>query len=211
MIIREQCCCDDMRKAVSSENEVPISVKKFSNVRGKFLNFLLEFVDTYNAEKLAEYGEIAEDGISFCPFCGKQVDPYEADLSGKWRKRKHMCESFLAWFMEGGEYYPNEKAPTPMFKYDPKENQFYMHHRKGFGEGWIPITYCIYCGEPLSEMVEKHGLSKFIAAKLDPSEWQGKYILCHKEPKVTDYAKISEFLQTRRQLRFDREKFKADD
>lgn len=192
MIIREQCCCDDMWKAVSSENEVPISIEEFSNVRGEFLNFLLGFVDTYNAEELAERDEIAEDGISFCPFCGKQVDPYEADLSGRWQKRKYMCESFLEWFMKGNRY-PNMKAPTPMFKYDPKENQFYMHYRKGFGEGWIPVKYCIYCGEPLSEMVEKYGLSKFIAAKLDPSEWQSRYKLCRKEPKITDYSKFPGF------------------
>jgi hypothetical protein len=175
-----------MWKAISSENEIPIFVEEFNNVRGKFFRFFLEFVDMYNVEQLAKYEEIDGDEISFCPFCGKQVDPYDKDLSGKWKKRKYICQDFLEWFMEG-IHYLNMTAPTPMFKYDPRESQFYMHHRKGFGEGWIPIKYCIYCGEPLSEMVEKYGLSKFIAAKLDPSEWQEKYKLCRKEPEVTDY------------------------
>ncbi|MDR1233045.1 MAG: hypothetical protein LBJ75_02180 [Puniceicoccales bacterium] len=84
-----------------------------------------------------------------------------------------------------GIHYPNMKSPTPMFKYEPRENQFYMHYRKGFGEGWIPITYCIYCGEPLSEMVEKYGIPKVIADRLDPSEWQGKYKLCTKKKVLT--------------------------
>jgi hypothetical protein len=166
MIIREQCCCDEIWKAISSENEIPIYAEKFSNARGGFFRFCLEFVDTYNAEKLAEYGEIAEDDMSFCPFCGKQVSPCSKDLSGEWKKHKCICEDFLEWFM-GGIHYPNMKAPTPMFKYELQENQFYMHYRKEFGEGWIPVKYCIYCGEPLSEMVEKYGIPKVIADRLN--------------------------------------------
>jgi hypothetical protein len=95
--------------------------------------------------------------------------------------------------MEGDGPCKNMKAPTPMFKFDPAENRFYMHYRRGFGNGWIPIKYCVYCGEPLSEMVEKHGLSKFIAAKLDPSEWKGKYKLCRGQRKMMDYSKLPNF------------------
>jgi hypothetical protein len=194
-MIETEYCCKEVFFAISSENKVPISAEMCGDIGRKFYRFNLEFVDDYNPEEeLKLYGEFIGDDLIFCPFCGKQILPCDIDLFGEWKKRQHMCESFLEWFMKGNRY-PNMKTPTPMFKYEPTENQFYMHHRKGFGEGWIPIKYCIYCGEPLSEMVEKYGLSKFIAAKLDPSEWQGRHKLCRKEPKITDYSKFPGFIR----------------
>jgi hypothetical protein len=168
-VTREECCCDGMYNAILLQSKNPINIKMYRDVNRKFSRFDLEFVDTYNPEEFALWEGIAEDSISFCPFCGKQVDPCELDLSKEWKTREYICEDFLEWFMKGRRY-PNVKAPTPMFKYEASENQFYMHYRKGFGEGWIPITYCIYCGEPLSEMIEKYGIPKVISDRLNHFE-----------------------------------------
>lgn len=170
-----------MYGAVSSRCEIPINIEKCGDVGNEFYRFDLEFVDTYIPEELVLLGEVAEDSVMFCPFCGRHIDSCELDLSEKWEIRHCICEDFLEWFMKGDEYCPNFKAPTAMFKYEPMENQFYMHCRKGFGDGWIPITHCIYCGEVLSEMVEKYGIPEEIADKLDPAEWHGKYKLCNKK------------------------------
>jgi hypothetical protein len=130
--------------------------------------------------------------MEFCPFCGKNISIFREE-SRKWQKRNYICGSFLKWFgiTKDGQ---QAVAPTPMFKYEPRENRFYMHYRKGFGEGWIPITYCIYCGEPLSEMVEKYGIPKVIADRLDPSELQGKYKLCTKKKVLTENDQLPDEL-----------------
>lgn len=61
-----------------------------------------------------------------------------------------------------------------------------MYHGKAVnGRRWISVL--LYCGEPLSEVVEKYSIPKVIANRLDPSEWQNKYKLCRKEPRITDY------------------------
>jgi hypothetical protein len=166
-ITKEEFCCEGMFSAISSKNKIPINIEKCGNIDYEFYRFDLEFVDMYDPEdELKLYGEISGDGLVFCPFCGKQILPCGANLSKEWKTRECFCEDFLEWFMKGRRY-PNIKAPTPMFKYELQENQFYMHYRKGFGEGWIPVKYCIYCGEPLSEMVEKYGIPKVIADRLN--------------------------------------------
>jgi hypothetical protein len=193
-MIETEYCCKEMVSAISSKNKVPISAERCGDIGHEFYRFNLEFVDVYNPEEeLKLYGEFVGDGLIFCPFCGKQLLPCGVNLSKKWKARKHICEDFLGWFMKGSQF-PNFKAPTPMFKYEPRENQFYMHYRKGFGEGWIPITYCIYCGEPLSEMVEKYDIPKVIADRLDPSEWQEKYKLCTKKKVLTENDQLPDEL-----------------
>jgi hypothetical protein len=175
-----------MRDAVSSRNKIPIHAEKCGKTSDEFFKFYLEFVDTYIPEWTVSLGETAEDSVLFCPFCGAQVFLCKRKLSDKWKVRKCICEDFLEWFMKGDEHYPNFNAPTSMFKFVPEARQFYMHYRKGFGEGWIPITYCIYCGEPLAEMVAEYGIPSVIADRLDPSEWQGKYKICTKKKVLTE-------------------------
>jgi hypothetical protein len=80
-----------------------------------------------------------------------------------------LCDAFLAWFDK-----EEVITPTRMFEYDHRHNQFYLHNRKGFGEGFTPVKYCIYCGEPLSEMIEKHGLPDNIKESLNTDEWWKK-------------------------------------
>jgi hypothetical protein len=169
-ISRKKCCCDEMYNAVSLRNNIPIYVELCGDAGSEFYRFNLELVNFYRPEPQYDDGsdEAAID-IDFCPFCGRQVFSCKVDFTGKWKKEKNICEDFLWWFRKNvnGEFIA---APTPMFKYEPRENQFYMHYRKGFGEGWIPITYCIYCGEPLSEMVEKYGIPKVISDQLNHFE-----------------------------------------
>jgi hypothetical protein len=58
-----------------------------------------------------------------------------------------------------------------MFEYDHRHNQFYLRNRKGFSGGFTPIKYCVYCGESLSEMIEKYGLPSSIKNSLHSDEW----------------------------------------
>jgi hypothetical protein len=195
MITQEECCCEEMYKAVSVTNEIPINVEQEKDERGLY-RFDMEFVDDWDPEFMILLEEIPRDAVDFCPFCGTNISTCIVILkedSFKWRKRDYICGSFRRWFNvdKNGAC---ECAPTSMFKYEPEENKFYMHYRKGFGEGWIPITYCIYCGEPLAQMVEKHGIPKVIADRLHPSRWQGKYKLCEKKKVLTENDQLPDEL-----------------
>jgi hypothetical protein len=155
-------------------------------------HFRMEYVDIGNVEEFIALDEIPSDPIDFCPFCGKNISIF-GEESYKWKKRDYVCGSFRRWFaVDKNGIHTN--APTSMFKYEPRENKFYMHYRKGSGEGWIPITYCIYCGEPLAEMVEKYGIPEVIADRLAPSEWHGKYKLCTKKKVLTESDQLPDEL-----------------
>lgn len=191
MITKEECCCEKMYGAVSSTNKIPINVEPEKDERGLY-RFDMEFVDDWDPELMMRLEEIPRDVLDFCPFCGKNISIFQEE-SCKWQRRDYICGSFRRWFaVDANGIYEN--APTPMFKYDPGENQFYMHHRKGLGEGWIPVKYCIYCGEPLSEMVEKYGIPEVIANHLPPSTWQGKYKICTKKKIVTSKHQLPDEL-----------------
>ena len=70
---------------------------------------------------------------NWCPFCGKNV-------SGDRRRRRDpkyshdLCGGFMFWFD------PNDLSrECGMIEYDHRNNQFYLHNRKGFGEGYTAI------------------------------------------------------------------------
>jgi hypothetical protein len=185
-----------MYEAISSKNKFPIDVENEKDKNG-LRRFDLEYVDIGNPEEFIALDEIPSDPVDFCPFCGENIStciPVREEAY-KWQKRDYICGSFRRWFNvdENGNY---ANAPTPMFKFDPTNGQFYMHYRKGFGEGLIPIEYCIYCEEPLSQMVKKYGLPDVIAAHLDPSEWQGKYKICTKKKTLTENDQLPDELST---------------
>jgi hypothetical protein len=192
MITKKECCCDKMYEAILPTSVIPINVENKKNNHGLY-RFDMEFVDINNQEECALLDEIPTEPIDFCPFCGKNISIFMAERSDRWKTRSFVCGSFRKWFglnKDGKQ----AVAPTPMFRYEPKENQFYMHYRKGFGEGWIPITYCIYCGEPLAEMVEKYGIPAVIVQHLDPSEWKDKYKICYGEKKLTKDDQLPDWL-----------------
>jgi hypothetical protein len=165
MILKDECCCENMFDAICAVGIVPINVERIENNK---LFFGLRFVDLSPDSIVFEDGfedDNGDDSIQFCPFCGKKVSIFKGERSGRWKKRKTLCGSFLAWFNNEG------KAPTRMFEYDHRNNQFYLHKRKGFGDGYIPVKYCIYCGEPFSEMISKHGIPEFIKNSLRTDDW----------------------------------------
>jgi hypothetical protein len=160
-----------MQYSVQGRNEIPINVDK-DNV---FFCCGLEFIeeDPYREffKSNTEYLEVFpyDEIIKYCPFCGKKVFICKFIRAGRWKKRKTLCDGFSAWFNQ-----KELKAPTRMFEYDHRNNQFYLHNRRGFGEGFTLVKYCIYCGEPLSEMIEKHGLPDTIKDSFHTDEWWKK-------------------------------------
>jgi hypothetical protein len=114
--------------------------------------------------------EIGDASIDYCPFCGRKISVHKYEKPNRWKNRKTLCGGVLSWFDPNVE----KVAPPRMFEYDHRHNQFYLHNRKGFGDGFTPVKYCIYCGEPLSEMIEKHGLPEVIKDCLHTDEWWKK-------------------------------------
>jgi hypothetical protein len=167
-VTKDDCCCEEMWNAVNGRNKIPINLDENELPCG------IEFVDVdlylgfFGSER--EYLKTFpyQDMVEFCPFCGKKIYVIKRHRSGRWVE-KTLCGGFLAWFNKD-----EVKAPTRMFEYDHRNNQFYLHNRRGFGEGFTPVKYCIYCGEPLSEMIEKHGLPNLIKNCLHTDEWWKK-------------------------------------
>jgi uncharacterized protein YwqG len=154
-----------MWEALKKKNNLPINAQK-EEPRQVF--YALEFVDLYPCI-LNFDDEIGDESVDYCPFCGEKISTCRSEKANRWKKRKTLCGGFLTWFNK-----KEPKAPTRMFEYDHRHNQFYLHNRRGFGEGFIPVKYCIYCGEPLSEMIEKHGLPDIIKECLHTDEWWKK-------------------------------------
>jgi hypothetical protein len=163
-MIKNNCCCDEMWDAIKEKSKKPLNAEEEENGR---LFYALEFADLYPSSIHFD-DEIGNESVQFCPFCGKKISVFKFERSGRWKRRKTLCGGFLTWFEEG------LKAPTRMFEYDHRHNQFYLHNRKGFGEGFTPVKYCIYCGEPLSEMIGKYGLPDNIKESLHTDEWWKK-------------------------------------
>jgi hypothetical protein len=165
LMIANNCCCEEMWSVIKEKSKVPISAEKEENDR---LFYALEFVDRYSNSMHFD-DDIGDESIEYCPFCAKKISVFfKFERAGRWKRRKTLCGSFLTWFED------EHKSPTRMFEYDHRSNQFYLHNRRGFGEGFTPVKYCIYCGEPLSEMIEKHGLPNIIKDCLHTDEWWKK-------------------------------------
>lgn len=164
MLNKKYICCEKMMEAVSSINEIPINAEPMDN--GK-IYYAIERYTPFNPDvELIE--ENLFSSIQFCPFCGKKVSIFPRERSGNWKHRKRLCFGFLLCGIV------RRKEQVEMIEYDHRNNQLYLHKRRGFGDGLIPITYCIFCGENVGDMISKYGIPNEMKECLHPDEWWKK-------------------------------------
>lgn len=165
IVVQEKdCCCRKLWAAIKNTNEIPINLELGNFPCGIEFNYSNELQEDYFKD--LPYDMV----IDYCPFCGKKISVFKTERSGRWKKRKRLCEGIVSWF----DVDKKQASQINAFEYDHRNNQFYVHKRKGFGNGLIPIEYCICCGEPLSRMVELYGLPDSIKLSLHSDEWWKK-------------------------------------
>lgn len=113
------------------------------------------------------WSDAGDDAIDFCPFCGKKVSIFQSMRYGSWKHRNHLCGSFLYkcdWSKdEEMDLYFHPMPGESVFVYNFTRRQMYLRakyilDKTGDVEGFIPIDYCPYCGEPFAYMLEKYGI-----------------------------------------------------
>lgn len=153
-------CCAKMEQAIATKGQVPINFVEEDGSYG------VEYI-CRDSSIWSLLNEPYDALIAFCPFCGKNISVIKVYPPEPLEGRSNLCGGFLSWFGKG--------VPEPrLFEYNHTNNQFYMHSRRNFGDKFIPISYCIYCGEPLSEMVDKYGIPAEISNNMRTDEWWKK-------------------------------------
>ena len=168
MIDLDKCCCIKMREALEEVGPIPINLDRGDWPSGieciNHYDLKLDFETDEEFWLLKPYTIIN----NACPFCGKNIS-FRRRRKRDPKYSKGLCNGFLSWFDRN-----NSPYMVGMVEYNHRNNQFYLHNRKGLGEGYIPINYCTLCGEPLSEMVSKYGLPDEIKSCLHSDEWWKK-------------------------------------